>query len=117
MMNMLRCSPQEMPKKPSRRRRVIGCGLQRHAVSNEDEPKEKHHVNVSLYAGGVFTFSTLGRRQIEKILSMLACPDERQKLCRKDGANTLMSIIKKRISAVYKKEIPDENAKIHLYCG
>lgn len=35
----LRRSPQGTPKNPSRRRRVIGRGLLRHAVSNEDERK------------------------------------------------------------------------------
>ena len=38
-LEQMRRSPQGTPKTPSRRRRVIGRGLLRHAVSSEDERK------------------------------------------------------------------------------
>lgn len=47
---------------------MIGCGgLQRYAVSNEDEPKEKHHVNVSLYAGGSHSWAPANRENPEHV--------------------------------------------------
>ena len=71
---------------------------------------------------GVFRRSSKGlracpRQHLRRIpaneIQLLACPDGAPKICGEVDANTLMSIIKKRMFTLYKRQSPRKKVKNH----